>query len=154
MRISFDLDDTLICYRDGALLEPAPPWYRRWMTSGEPLRRGAVALIRELQALGHDVWIYTTSHRSPRAIRRWLGAYGVRIQGVINQDEHDRHLLRSPHDHPPSKHPAAFDIALHVDDSEGVRVEGERCGFTVIVVAPLDPEWATTVRRAAAARGT
>jgi len=32
----------------------------------KPLREGAVALMRELQAEGHDVWIYTSSLRSKR----------------------------------------------------------------------------------------
>jgi hypothetical protein len=55
MRISFDLDDTLICYRPGAVHEPAPPWHRTLFSLGEPLRLGARELPRDLSAQGHEV---------------------------------------------------------------------------------------------------
>jgi hypothetical protein len=46
---------------------------------------------------------------------------------------------------PPSKNPAAFGITLHVDDSEGVRMEGEAHGFEVVVVTPQDGDWVKKV---------
>ena len=42
MRISFDLDDTLICYEAGVASEPRLPWYLRLFISDEPLRLGAL----------------------------------------------------------------------------------------------------------------
>jgi hypothetical protein len=68
---------------------------------------------------------------------------------MVNQDAHDRHLRRSPQDRPPSKNPAAFGIDLHVDDSDGVRMEGEQHGFEVVVVTPDDRDWTAKVLRAA-----
>ncbi len=50
--------------------------------------------------------------------------------------------------HGPSKYPPAFGIDLHIDDSEGVGLEGERHGFTVVVVSPEDPDWVTRVLEA------
>ena len=50
----------------------------------------------------------------------------------------------------PSKNPAAFGISLHVDDSDGVRLEGERHGFRVVVLSPDDEGW---VRKVLAAVG-
>ena len=41
----------------------------------------------------------------------------------------------------PSKYPPAFGIDLHVDDSEGVRMEGDEHGFRVVVVRPDDENW-------------
>jgi hypothetical protein len=152
MRISFDLDDTLICYGGVVPCEPRPPWYRRLWAGDEPLRLGAVALMRELRRRGWDVWVYTTSYRSPGAVRRWLRSHGIRVGGVINQDVHERRLRRVPRDYPPSKNPKAFGIDLHVDDSEGVRQEGERHGFRVVVVAPHDRAWAEKVLQAAEGR--
>lgn len=144
MRISFDLDDTLICQRAGTPCEPRPPWYRRLLTSDEPLRLGTCSLVRSLRAGGWEVWVYTTSHRPPAMVRRWLRSYGVRVARVINQDDHERHLPRTT-GRRPSKNPAAFGIDLHVDDSDGVRLEGERHHFRVVVVAPDDPGWAEKV---------
>lgn len=151
MRISFDLDDTLICYQPGACHEPAPRWYRRLLAPDEPIRAGAPALLRTLRGRGWDVWVYTTSYRPPWSIRRWLWAHGVWVGGVVNQDVHDRRLKRTRDDDPPSKNPRAFGIDLHVDDSDGVRQEGHEWGFRVVVVDPDDPGWADKVLAAAVA---
>ena len=50
----------------------------------------------------------------------------------------------------PSKLPPAFGIDLHVDDSEGVRLEGVRHGFRVVVVRPDDQHWTRRVLDAVA----
>ncbi len=149
MIISFDLDDTLICYQQGVSQEPRPGWPWRWLAGPEPLRLGAIGLIRGLRSAGWDVWVYTTSHRDPWSVWCWLRCHGVHVSRVINQDVHDFHLRRNERERPPSKNPAAFGIALHVDDSEGVAEEGRRYGFSVVVVDPLDGAWADKVRAAA-----
>ena len=144
MRISFDLDDTLICYQPGALSEPGRGrWWLRW-AAREPLRRGAGALLADL-AREHELWVYTTSYRGPRAVGWWLRAHGVRVGYVINQDRHERTFGRSGR----SKNPAAFGIDLHVDDSWGVWLEN-RFERNVCVVLPDDPDWAEKVRDAVA----
>ena len=45
----------------------------------------------------------------------------------------------------PSKYPPAFGIDFHVDDSEGVKIEGEEHGFRVVIVRPDDEHWARVV---------
>jgi hypothetical protein len=143
MRISFDLDDTLICYHDGARHEPNPArWWRRWFAS-EPLRLGAASLLAELAAR-HELWVYTTSFRHPREVAWWLWAYGLRVQYVVNQDRHERTFGRSSGR---SKNPAGFGIALHFDDSWGVWWEN-RFERNVCVVQPSDPDWVAKVRDA------
>jgi hypothetical protein len=145
VRISFDLDDTLICYAASVPREPALGWLARAVSRNEPLRQGARALMTGLRRAGHEVWIYTTSHRDPWGVWWWLRLHGISVGKVINQDVHDRHLRRNPHDRPPSKNPAAFGIHLHVDDLEGVAEEGRRYGFQVVVVSPQDEAWAEKV---------
>jgi hypothetical protein len=145
MRISFDLDDTLICYQPGARCEPGLAWYWRLLGGNEPLRRGTRDLMRRLREQGWEIWIYTTSYRDPNSVRWWLWCHGVRVKRVINQRVHDAALRRTIHDYPPSKNPAAFGIDLHVDDSVGVRMEGEKHGFEVVVVHPEDEAWAEVV---------
>ena len=95
MRISFDLDDTLICYQPGVRQEPnRVPWWLRWWVN-EPLRLGAVDLMRDLAATGHELWVYTTSYRDPAAVRWWFWWYGVKIRYVVNQSRHERFRQQS-----------------------------------------------------------
>jgi hypothetical protein len=142
MRISFDLDDTLICYRDGTPCEPRLWWPLRWLMKDEPLRRGARELAGELRRRGHELWIYTTSHRRPMWVRLWLRAHGIRVGGVVNGERHARCFGECSS---PSKRPHAFEIDLHVDDSRGVAMEGEAHGFNVCVIDPGDADWASKV---------
>src|SRR5947209_6395070 len=88
VRISFDLDDTLICYGAGASCERRLRWPVRLFIRDEPLRLGTVRLARELRGRGHEVWVYTTSDRPARAVRWWLRAHGILVVRVINGAEH------------------------------------------------------------------
>lgn len=143
-RVSFDLDDTLTSHSELLLRERE--WFPRlihhWF--GEPLRQGCWRLIRELRARDCSIWIYTSSSRSPFYIRRWLMLHGVFVDGVVNSELHfqaaRRHSIRFP-----SKYPPAFGIDLHVDDSDGVGMEGASFGFRVLVLDPHDPDWVERV---------
>ncbi|NIE77519.1 hypothetical protein F3J45_24095 [Pantoea sp. Ap-967] len=150
VRISFDVDDTLAClpHHSPAEHSKLPECIHRWL--GEPLRIGTRSLIRELRRQGCSIWIYTSSGRTPSYIRRWLMLYGIHVDGVVNSDRH--HHVVSAHglENAPSKYPPAFDIDLHVDDSEGVGIEGDDHGFRVVVVDPEDQAWAQKVMDAAA----
>ena len=78
-------------------------------------------------------------------VRLWLALHGVWIGRVITQETYEAYLRRFPDSDPPSKNPRAFGIDLHIDDSEGVRLEGEQYGFDVLVVASDDTEWTQRV---------
>ena len=141
MKISFDLDDTLVCYAPTVPREVnrVPRVLRWWFR--DPLRQGTVGLIQELQNRGHEITIYTTSSRSPCAVRWWLRCYGIRIRQVVNQEIHQRTISRLSLCNPPTKYPPAFNIDFHVDDLPGVAVEGQRHGFEVLVIDPHDQDW-------------
>jgi hypothetical protein len=146
MRISFDVDDTLVC-SPPVPSEQFVSWWRRWLYR-ERIRLGTRDLMLELVSRHHEVWVYTTSFRSPRYLRGWFAGFGVRLSGVVNQTRHERHVGRRG----PSKLPSAFGIDVHVDDSDGVAEEGRRHGFDVIVISPDDMRWATRVLEAVDAR--
>jgi hypothetical protein len=120
-----------------------PEFICRWF--GEPLRRDTCSLIRQLRQRGCSIWIYTSSLRTPFQIRLWLLLRGVRIDGIINDERHRRELAGRRFSRLPSKYPPAFGIDLHVDDSEGVRMEGDMHGFRVVVVRPDDERWTQRV---------
>lgn len=145
IRVSFDIDDTLACHpcHSAAEKNRLPAVIHRWL--GEPLRVGTRALIRELRRRGCSIWIYTSSGRTPFYIRRWLLLHGIHIDGVVNSERHRHGLAVHGFSNAPSKFPPAFGIDLHVDDSEGVLMEGNTHGFRVVVVRPDDVHWAQRV---------
>ncbi len=147
MRIAFDLDDTLIA---GAVRFPAErqPFLSRLLRH-EPIRLGTTSLMTSLIRDGWEIWIYTTSFRSPWYVKSLFRLYGIPLTGVINQNLHIRKISRSGHAYQYcSKYPPDFSIALLVDESEGVWLEGRRYGFEVCRVHPNDDGWAAAVRAA------
>lgn len=145
MRIAFDIDGTLTPLGKGQFRSSSLPFPMR-LIFREPLREGAVALMRDLQADGHDLWIYTSSLRSKRYLYLWLLWAGVRLGGVVNATVHASALRGRAIG--PSKFPPAFGIDLLVDDCAGVEAEGDRHGFRVVTVDPGDRYWASKVKAA------
>lgn len=143
MRIAFDLDDTLIP-APGSLMPTERLGLLSRMISRESIREGAPALMRELRREGHETWIYTTSLRSPAHLHMWFASFGVLLDGVVNQARHDAHPAMASR--PYSKYPPAFGIALLIDDSLGVGLEGQRAGFPVLVISEEDASWHLRVR--------
>ena len=143
MRLAFDLDNTLIrCGHDFPLENPQRRIWAK-LLGGERLRQGIKPLTDHCRQHGWEVWVYTTSYRSTWHIRKLLWLHGIRLDGVVNQQRHDREArVRC------TKHPPSFGIDLLVDDSEGVRIEGERHGFRVLVVGPEDTQWTEKVQAA------
>ncbi len=141
MRISFDIDDTLVCHFPTAVHDAGrfPAFIHQRF--GEPLRKGARAMIQHLKQRGFSIWIYTTSERTPFQIRCWLWLYRIKVDGIVNAARHRDQLAGRRFARMPSKYPPAFGIDLHVDDSEGVRMEGDEHGFRVAVVSPQDEHW-------------
>lgn len=138
MKISFDLDDTLIPSRLGDFSTERRASFQRWM-GVEPIRQGAPALFASLKKAGHTVGIYTTSFRTQSRIRFHLMTYGIYPDFVINE-QLNRRVLKQYSVHS-SKYATAFGIDLHIDDSEGVLMEGKRLGFQVLVVGKDDVLW-------------
>jgi hypothetical protein len=148
MRISFDVDDTLVC-DPSVPTEQMVPWWGRWWYP-EPLRQGTRELMLHLLAGGHQLWIYTTSYRPARYLRGWFRSFGVPLYGVVNQQRHEGVIGRQG----PSKYPPAFGIDLHVDDSAGVGQEGQQHRFDVVVISPTDAAWVIRVLEAVQSRSS
>lgn len=150
MRISFDIDDTLVCRKISHPPESGrlPRFLLRYFC--EPLRGGARSLVNELRRRGYSVWIYTTSGRTPFQIQLWLFLHGILVDGIVNDNRHRRELSGRRFSRLPSKYPPAFGIDLHVDDSEGVRMEGDEHGFRVVVVNLDDRHWTEKILQAVA----
>lgn len=141
MQISFDLDDTLIpC---GDVFETEKLNFLGRFFCVEKIRKRAPQLIRELKLRGHDIHIYTTSLRSIRKIRKTLFWHGIFVGKVINETTNLRELKKR--NLTVSKYPPAFGFELHIDDSKGVGLEGERLSFATIIIDPKDQRWDKTI---------
>lgn len=116
-----------------------------WIFGVEKIRLGTTSLFKELRNQQHQIYIYTTSFRSPTKVKLMFYTYGIPVDRVINQRRHDDHLKENKTRS--SKYPPAFNIDLHVDDSPGLLIEGERFNFKAVVISENDSSWATTILR-------
>lgn len=140
MIISFDLDDTLIA-KNKFDLEKRNLFQK--VFGLECIRAGTVNLFRKLRSEKHKIYIYTTSHRSTLRIKWTFYIYGVSVDNIINQQKHQRKIKKLNFNC--SKFPPMFDIDIHIDDSEGVKMEGEKYGFRTIIITESDKNWTQTI---------
>ncbi|SNR42662.1 hypothetical protein [Flavobacterium sp. ov086] len=140
MIISFDLDDTLIS-KNKFELEKSN--LLQQFFGLENLRKGTIDLFRELKKQKHQIYIYTTSYRSESRIKGTFYSYGVSVDFVINQQKHQKSIRKK--DIYCSKFPPMFNIDIHIDDSIGVEMEGQKYGFKTIIISEKDENWNQTI---------
>lgn len=138
MRISFDIDDTIIFY-DKSLNG------KDRLLNGEFLREGTLSLFKELQK-EHELFLYTASLRTPWLLKLSFWLKGIKLGGVINQDVHESLRKELNLNDFPTKYPSRFGIDLHVDNSKGVLLEGRKFGFRVLLVDEEDKDWTLSVK--------
>jgi hypothetical protein len=141
MIISFDLDDTLI---PGAkAFETEDQNLIQRMAGLEKIRKGTIGLFKGLRSHGHNIYIYTTSFRPTFKAKLTFLSYGIPVDRVINQQCHDKELKENRTRC--SKFPPAFGIDIHVDDSPGLEIEGNKFNFKTIIIEENDLDWADNV---------
>ena len=140
MRVSFDLDEVLFVSPLTHKTEPKLPFPFRLFFQ-ERLRLGTPDLINTLQRLGYDVWVYTSSFRSERYIRRLFRLYGVRFDGIVNGTRHLKEVQRNNKTVLPQKLPNHYRISLHVDDETAICSMGPQYGFKTYHLDAQDDDW-------------
>src|SRR5689334_12179167 len=88
MRISFDLDDTLILKTVEGCTDPTLPPLKRNSTD-ERLREGTKELLCALAGRGCEIWIYSNSFRGKTELLNWFSQCGLPVRNVVNQQMHD-----------------------------------------------------------------
>ena len=140
MRVSFDLVEVLFVSPQTHKTEPPLPFpLNRFFR--ERLRLGTPELIRSLQELGYEVWIYTSSFRTEKYIRRLFRCYGVRLDGIVNGERHLREVQRGNSSPLPQKLPNRYRISLHVDDESVVCSWGREYGYEAYQLNAQDDDW-------------
>lgn len=140
MRVSFDLDEVLFVAPNTHATEP-PLHFPLNRIYPERLRLGTPDLVRELQAMACEVWVYTSSFRTERYIRGLFRHYGVRFDGIVNGDRHLREVQRNNRTILPQKLPNHYHISLHVDDETIICAMGKEYGFETYHLDAQDDEW-------------
>ncbi len=140
MIVSFDLDETLFVNPEKVPAEkplkfPFSKIYR------DRLRKGTPELLQWINGNDIELWIYTTSYRSPRYISGIFRHYGIRIDNIINGKRHAEEVQGSKKEIMPSKYPAKYHIDLHVDDEISVYQNGIAHGFRVYLLREDDTDW-------------
>ena len=144
MRVSFDLDEVLFVNPATHKTE-LPLRFPLNRIYTERLRLGTPELIKALQKLGYEVWVYTSSYRSEEYIRRLFRHYGVRFDGIINAQRHLREVQRDHKTILPQKMPNHYRISLHVDDESVICSLGRQYGFRTYQLDAQDDEWAEKI---------
>lgn len=140
MRVSFDLDEVLFVSPETHKTEPMLPFPLRRIFR-ERLRLGTPELINGLQKMGYEVWVYTSSFRSERYIRRLFSHYGVRFDGIVNGTRHLKEVQRDSKTVLPQKVPTRYRISLHVDDEEAICTCARQYGFRAYRLNAQDDDW-------------
>ena len=102
---------------------------------------GTPELIRTLQKLGYEVWVYTSSFRSEAYIRHLFACYRARFDGIVNANRHLREVQRGHSETLPQKVPSYYHISLHVDDETVICTQGRQYGYHVYQLEAQDDDW-------------
>ncbi|MBQ6322804.1 MAG: HAD family hydrolase [Lachnospiraceae bacterium] len=140
MRVSFDLDEVLFVSPETHKTE-APLRFPFSKIYKERLRLGTPRLINELQKLGYEVWVYTSSFRSEQYIRQLFAHYHVRFDGIVNAQRHLREVQRNNKTILPQKLPNRYRISLHIDDEAIVCSLGRQYGYRTYQLDAQDDDW-------------
>ena len=140
MRISFDLDEVLFVSPKTHKTEKALPFPFNKIYK-ERLRLGTPDLINELQKLGYEVWVYTSSFRSEKYIKSLFRLYHVKFDGIVNAQRHIREVQGNNKNILPQKLPSKYRISLHIDDESIVCSLGRQYGYNTYQLEAQDDEW-------------
>ncbi len=140
MRVSFDLDEVLFVLPGTHKTEPPLPWPLSLIYK-ERLRLGTPELISTLQKQGYEVWVYTSSFRSEKYIKKLFKYYGVRFDGIVNGTRHMKEVQRDKKELLPQKLPNHYRISLHIDDETIVCNLGRQYGYNVYQLNAQDDDW-------------
>ena len=140
MRVSFDLDEVLFVSPETHKTEP-PPFFPMNIVFRERLRLGTPELVRKLQKMGYEVWVYTSSFRSERYITCLFRLYGIRFDGIVNGNRHLKEVQRNNRTVLPQKMPSHYRISLHIDDETVICSMGPRYGFRTYQLDAQDDNW-------------
>ena len=140
MRVSFDLDEVLFVSPKTHKTEPELKFPLNRIFK-ERLRLGCPELIKTLQKMDYEVWVYTSSFRSESYIKALFFFYGIRFDGIVNGTRHLKEVQRENGTTLPQKLPNMYRISLHIDDETIVCSLGRQYGYNAYQLDAQDDDW-------------
>ncbi len=140
MRVSFDLDEVLFVSPETHKTEPPLPFPFNKIYK-ERLRLGTPDLVKALQDMGYEVWVYTSSFRTESYIKHLFRGYGVRFDGIVNGTRHLKEVQGNKKQILPQKMPSKYRISLHIDDESVICSLGREYGFDAYQLDAQDDDW-------------
>lgn len=144
MKLSIDLDDTILVRYDFPFKEPdTTPLIRGAIT--EYFRAGTRSLFEFLETTNFEVGVYTNSYRGKSALEAWFQENSFKISFVINQQIHDGLVDQQKDRYTlPDKCPHLFGIEVHIDDLKTIKENCEKFE-TKVILADTSEDWAVKV---------
>ena len=87
------------------------------------------------------MWVYTSSFRSEKYIRSLFRHYGVRFDGIVNGERHNREVQCNQRTQLPQKLPDRYRISLHIDDEAVICSAAGQYGFRAYQLNADDDSW-------------
>ncbi len=140
MRVSFDLDEVLFVSPETHKTEPPLPFPFNKIYK-ERLRLGTPDLVKALQDMGYEVWVYTSSFRTESYIKHLFRGYGVKFDGIVNGTRHLKEVQGNKKQILPQKMPSKYRISLHIDDESVICSLGREYGFDAYQLDAQDDDW-------------
>ena len=134
MRVSFDLDEVLICDPDKYPAEKLP--FPLNVAFPETIRKNAGLLTAALCDFSFDVWVYTGKFYSSRHVKALLGIHRGRVSGVINgvnkkySDSPIQESFRNK-----------YRVAVHIDNESIIWIDTRKKEYEIIDIKS-DKYWA------------
>lgn len=134
MCASFDLDEVL-------LTDPGPLYAGKKLPSPfmkTSMRKNSPALMRELQAAGFDVWVYTGSYMEEEKLQKLFRFNSVHADGIVNGLRNRQTIAQFK-----KAFAEKYDVSLHIDSSCILCVNTRTKEYDSYDISCSSDEWAS-----------
>jgi len=134
MCVSIDLDEVLLTASPDLADKKLPMSFGHYI--GRGMRKNAPLLIRELQALGFDVWVYSSGYMPEDALRKLFRYHGVTVDGIVGglKNKQVRTAFRKAFTE-------KYDVSVHIDNSGIICVDTRSKAYDIIDIGAGQTDW-------------
>lgn len=137
--VAIDFDEVLTCFNDTMRHEPYNITRREY---SHKLRAGVPDLIRFLQELKCDVWVYTADYLSLDEMVEYFSSYGVSVDGIINGMNGKNAAAKQAGEAMEKK----YAVRYHIDNESVTFVERATRNMEQFEITGGPDDWADCVR--------